>query len=137
MISSGYINYIREIKSKDKILKIQIKILKKDISNLQKELIKNQIDKLEKIYPHTFVKEFRLYLKSHKIPFITKFPFNDYEGYIVMCFYLKINICAEKSAFFVTIHGHRGPRAGPMGPGPGPRDQGKIFSPKLRPEKIA
>ena len=86
MISSGYINYIREIKSKDKILKIQIKILKKDISNLQKELIKNQIDKLEKIYPHTFVKEFRVYLKSHKIPFITKFPFNDYEGYIVMCF---------------------------------------------------
>ena len=60
MISSGYINYIREIKSKDKILQIQIKILKKDISNLQKELIKSQIDKLEKIYPHTFVKEFRL-----------------------------------------------------------------------------
>ena len=67
MINSGYINYIREIKSKDKILQIQIKILKKDISNLQKELIKNQIDKLEKIYPHTFVKEFRLYLKSHDL----------------------------------------------------------------------
>ena len=86
MINTSYINYIREIKSKDKILKIQIKILKKDISSLQKELIKNQIDKLEKIYPHTFVKEFRLYLKSHEIPFITKFPFNDYEGCIVMCF---------------------------------------------------
>jgi hypothetical protein len=86
MISSDYITYIREIKNKDKILKIQIKILKKDISNLQKELIKNQIGKLEKIYPHTFVREFRLYLKSHEIPFITKFPFNDYEGYIVMCF---------------------------------------------------
>ena len=86
MISSGYITYIREIKNKDKILKIQIKILKKDISNLQKELIKNQIGKLEKIYPHTFVKEFRLYLKSHEVPFITKFPFNDYDGYIVMCF---------------------------------------------------
>jgi 5'-deoxynucleotidase YfbR-like HD superfamily hydrolase len=86
MISSGYINYIREIKSKDKILQIQIKILKKDISKLQKELIKNQIDKLEKIYPHTFVREFRLYLKSHEIPFITKFPFNDYKGYVVMCF---------------------------------------------------
>ena len=86
MISSDYITYIREIKNKDKILKIQIKILKKDISNLQKELIKNQIGKLEKIYPHTFVKEFRLYLKSHDIPFITKFPFNDYEGYIVICF---------------------------------------------------
>jgi len=86
MISIDYITYIREIKNKDKILKIQIKILKKDISNLQKELIKNQINKLEKIYPHTFVKEFRLYLKSHDIPFITKFPFNDYEGYIVMCF---------------------------------------------------
>ena len=86
MISSGYINYIREIKSKDKILQIQIKILKKDISNLQKELIKNQINKLEKIYPHTFIKEFRLYLKSNEIPFITKLPFNDYEGCIVMCF---------------------------------------------------
>ena len=86
MISSDYISYIREIKNKDKILKIQIKILKKDISNLQKELIKNQINKLEKIYPHTFVREFRLYLKSHEISFITKFPFNDYEGYIVMCF---------------------------------------------------
>ena len=86
MISSGYINYIREIKSKDKILQIQIKILKKDISNLQKELIKSQIYKLEKIYPHTFVKEFRLYLKSHEIPFITKLPFKEYDGYIVMCF---------------------------------------------------
>ena len=86
MISSDYITYIREIKNKDKILKIQIKILKKDISNLQKELIKNQINKLEKIYPHTFVREFRLYIKSHEIPFITKFPFNDYDGYIVMCF---------------------------------------------------
>ena len=86
MISGGYINYIREIKSKDKILQIQIKILKKDISNLQKELIKSQIYKLEKIYPHTFVKEFRLYLKSHEIPFITKLPFKEYDGYIVMCF---------------------------------------------------
>ena len=55
MISSGYITYIREVKSKDKILQIQIKILKKDISNLQKELIKNQIDKLEKIYPIHFL----------------------------------------------------------------------------------
>ena len=86
MISSDYINYIREIKSKDKILQIQIKILKKDISNLQKELIKSQIDKLEKIYPHTFIKEFRLYLKSHEIPFITKLPFKEFDGCIVMCF---------------------------------------------------
>ena len=86
MISSGYITYVREVKNKDKILQIQIKILKKDISNLQKELIKNQIDKLEKIYPHTFFREFRLYLKSHKIPFITKLPLKEYDGYIVMCF---------------------------------------------------
>ena len=92
MISSDYINYIREIKSKDKILQIQIKILKKDISNLQKELIKSQIDKLEKIYPHTFVKEFRLYLKSHEIPFITKLPFKEYDGYIVMCFDLNNSV---------------------------------------------
>ena len=86
MISSNYINYIREIKSKNKILQVQIKILKKDISNLQKELIKNQIGKLEKIYPHTFVREFRLYLKSHEIPFITKFPLKEYDGHIVMCY---------------------------------------------------
>ena len=86
MINSGYINFIREIKSKDKILQVQIKILKKDISNLQKELIKNQINKLEKIYPHTFLKEFRLYLKSHEIPFITKLPFKEYDGYMVICF---------------------------------------------------
>ena len=86
MISTGYINYIREIKNKDKIAKLQIKILKKDISNLQKELIKNQIDKLEKIYPLTFIKEFRLYLKSHGIPFITKLPFQEYEGYVVACY---------------------------------------------------
>ena len=31
MISGGYITYIREVKNKDKILQIQIKILKKDI----------------------------------------------------------------------------------------------------------
>ena len=86
MINSGYINYIREIKSKNKILQVQIKILKKDISNLQKELIKNQIGKLEKIYPHTFVRESRLYLKSHEIPFITKFPLKEYDGHIVMCY---------------------------------------------------
>jgi hypothetical protein len=29
MISSGYITYIRKLKTKDKILQIQIKILKK------------------------------------------------------------------------------------------------------------
>ena len=93
MINGDYINYIKKIKSRDKILQIQIKILKKDISNLQKELIKNQIDKLEKIYPHTFVRELRLYLKSHKIPFITKFPLKKYDGYIVMCF--DPNNCVE------------------------------------------
>ena len=86
MISGGYVTYIREIKNKDKILQVQIKILKKNISNLQKKLIKNQIDRLEKIYPHSFVREFRLYLKSHEIPFITKLPFKEYDGYVVMCF---------------------------------------------------
>lgn len=86
MNNDDYINYIKKIKSKDKVLQIQIKILKKDISNLQKELIKNQIDKFEKIYPHTFIREFRLYLKSHEIPFITKLPFKEYDGYVVVCF---------------------------------------------------
>ena len=42
MISTGYITYIREIKSKDKILQVQIKILKKDISNLQKGTYKQE-----------------------------------------------------------------------------------------------
>ena len=86
MIRGGFVTYIREIKNKDKILQVQIKILKKDISNLQKKLIKNQINKLEKIYPHTFIREFRLYLKSHEIPFVTKFPFKEYDGYVVICF---------------------------------------------------
>ena len=86
MIRGGFVTYIREIKNKDKILQVQIKILKKDISKLQKKLIKNQINKLEKIYPHTFIREFRLYLKSHEIPFVTKFPFKEYDGYVVICF---------------------------------------------------
>ena len=86
MISGGYVTYIREIKNKDKILQVQIKILKKNISNLQKKLINNQVDRLEKIYPHSFVREFRLYLKSHEIPFITKFPLKEYDGHVVICF---------------------------------------------------
>ena len=86
MISGGYVTYIREIKNKDKILQVQIKILKKNISNLQKKLINNQVDRLEKIYPHSFIREFRLYLKSHEIPFITKFPLKEYDGHVVICF---------------------------------------------------
>jgi len=47
MISSGYITYVREVKNKDKILQIQIKILKK-IFLIFKRVDKNQIDKLER-----------------------------------------------------------------------------------------
>ncbi len=109
MISSDYITYIREIKNKDKILKIQIKILKKDISNLQKELIKNQIGKLEKIYPHTFVREFRLYLKSHEIPFITKFPFNDrsLDCFRISCFSSYcLSVFTKLTVLFELLHTH-------------------------------
>ena len=86
MRKDEYIDFIKEIKNKDKTTQVQIKILKKDISNLQKELIKNQIKKLEMIYPNTFVAEFRSYLKSHNIPFITKLPFKNHKGYLVMSF---------------------------------------------------
>ena len=42
----GYIIYYQEIKTSKSIVKLEIKILKTDVNNLQKQLIKNQIDNL-------------------------------------------------------------------------------------------
>ena len=84
--STDYIIYIQEIKNSENLLKLQIKISKNDISKMQKELIKNQIEKLVKIYPLNYIKEFRLYLKMQSIPFITKFPFQEKDGYMVISY---------------------------------------------------
>ena len=89
----GYIIYYQEIKKSKGIVKLEIKILKTDVNNLQKQLIKNQIDNLVKLYPLEHFKKLRFYLKSQDIPFITKLPFQEHKGYMVMIF--KPNETAE------------------------------------------
>ena len=84
--AQDFIIYIQEIKNSKNLLKLQIKISKSDISKVQEELIKNQINKLVKIYPLNYIREFRLYLKMQKIPFITKFPFQEHEGHMVVVY---------------------------------------------------
>ena len=64
----GYIIYFQEIKKSKSIVKLEIKILKTDVNNLQKQLIKNQIDNLVKLYPLEYFKKLRFYLKSQDIP---------------------------------------------------------------------
>ena len=89
----SYIIYFQEIKTSKSIVKLEIKILKRDVSNLQKQLIKNQIDNLVKLYPLEYFKQLRFYLKSKNIPFITKLPFQEHKGYMVTIF--KPNKTAE------------------------------------------
>jgi hypothetical protein len=89
----GYIIYYQEIKTSKSIVKLEIKILKTDVNNLQKQLIKKQIDNLVKLYPLEHFKKLRFYLKSQDIPFITKLPFQEHKGYMVMIF--KPNETAE------------------------------------------
>ena len=89
----GYIVYYQEIKTSKSIVKLQIKILKTDVNNLQKQLIKKQIDNLVKLYPLEYFKKLRFYLKLEGIPFIAKFPFQEHKGYMVTIF--KPNETAE------------------------------------------
>ena len=84
--TQDFISYIQEIKNSKGLLKLQIKISKNDISKVQEELIKTQIDKLVKIYPLNYIREFRLYLKMQQIPFITKFPFQEHDGHMVVVY---------------------------------------------------
>ena len=89
----SYIIYFQEIKTSKSIVKLEIKILKTDVNNLQKQLIKKQIDNLVKLYPLEYFKKLRFYLKLKDIPFIAKFPFQEHKGYMVMS--LKPNETAE------------------------------------------
>ena len=82
----GYIIYYQEIKKSKGIVKLEIKILKTDVNNLQKQLIKKQIDNLVKLYPLEHFKKLRFYLKLKDIPFIAKFPFQEHKGYMVTIF---------------------------------------------------
>ena len=89
----SYIIYFQEIKTSKSIVKLEIKILKTNVNNLQKQLIKNQIDNLVKLYPLEYFKKLRFYLKLKDIPFIAKFPFQKHKGYMVTIF--KPNETAE------------------------------------------
>ena len=83
---NNYFIYLLEVKSLKKILRLEIRILKSNVTSLLKVLIKNQINNLIKIYPSNYFKKLRSYLKSKGIPFITKFPLVNHEGFVVSIF---------------------------------------------------
>ena len=83
---NNYFIYLLEVKSLKKILRLEIRILKSNVTSLLKVLIKNQINNLIKIYPSNYFKKLRSYLKSKGIPFITKFPLVNHEGFMVLIF---------------------------------------------------
>jgi hypothetical protein len=83
---NNYFIYLLEVKSLKKILRLEIRILKSNVNSLLKVLIKNQINNLIKIYPSNYFKKLRSYLKSKGIPFITKFPLVNHEGFMVLIF---------------------------------------------------
>ena len=83
---NNYFIYLLEVKSLKKILRLEIRILKSNVNSLLKVLIKNQINNLIKIYPSNYFKKLRSYLKSKGIPFITKFPLVNHEGFMVFIF---------------------------------------------------
>ena len=83
---NNYFIYLLEVKSLKKILRLEIRILKSNVTSILKVLIKNQINNLIKIYPSNYFKKLRSYLKSKGIPFITKFPLVNHEGFVVSIF---------------------------------------------------
>ena len=83
---TGYIIYIQEIQTSEKLHKVEIKILKSDMTKLRQTLISKQIDELVKLYPLEYFNKFRFYLMSQEIPFITRMPFVKQEGRMVMDF---------------------------------------------------
>jgi len=83
---NNYFIYLLEVKRLKKILRLEIRILKSNVNSLLKVLIKNQINNLIKIYPSNYFKKLRSYLKSKGIPFITKFPLVNHEGFMVFIF---------------------------------------------------
>ena len=83
---TGYIIYIQEIQTSEKLHKVEIKILKSDMTKLRQTLISKQIDELVKLYPSDYFNKFRLYLMSQDIPFITRMPFVKQKGRMVIDF---------------------------------------------------
>ena len=83
---TGYIIYIQEIQTSEKLHKVEIKILKSDMTKLRQTLISKQIDELVKLYPLEYFNKFRFYLMSQDIPFITRMPFVKQEGRMVIDF---------------------------------------------------
>jgi hypothetical protein len=83
---NNYFIYFVEIKNLKKIDRFEIKILKSNINSLLEVLIKNQITNLIKLYPLSYFKKLRSYLKSKGIPFITKLPFVNHEGFMILFF---------------------------------------------------
>ena len=83
---TGYIIYIQEIQTSEKLHKVEIKILKSDMTKLRQTLISKQIDELVKLYPLEYFNKFRFYLMSQDIPFITRMPFVKHEGRMVIDF---------------------------------------------------
>ena len=83
---TGYIIYIQEIQTSEKLHTVEIKILKSDMTKLRQTLISKQIDELVKLYPLEYFNKFRFYLMSQDIPFITRMPFVKQEGRMVIDF---------------------------------------------------
>ena len=83
---TGYIIYIQEIQTAEKLHKVEIKILKSDMTKLRQTLITKQIDELVKLYPLEYFNKFRFYLMSQDIPFITRMPFVKQKGRMVIDF---------------------------------------------------
>ena len=67
--------YTRDFKPQRNSHKVEIKILKSDMTKLRQTLISKQIDELVKLYPSDYFNKFRFYLMSQDIPFITRMPF--------------------------------------------------------------
>jgi hypothetical protein len=83
---NNYFVYSLKIKNLNKDVRLEIRILKSNVNSLLKVLIKNQINNLIKIYPSNYFKKLRSYLKSKGIPFITKLPLVNHEGFMVLIF---------------------------------------------------
>ena len=59
---AGYIIYIQEIKRAKTVSKLEVKILKSDMTKLRQTLISKQLGELEKLYPLDYFNKFRFYL---------------------------------------------------------------------------
>ena len=83
---NNYFVYSLKIKNLNKEVRLEIRILKSNVNSLLQVLIKNQINNLIKIYPLSYFKKLRSYLKSKGIPFVTKLPFINHDGFMMLIY---------------------------------------------------